>query len=68
MNFSKAILITILILFTGFYLLKPADTFIIKEIVKKELSPNGKYQAIVFIDTGGNATVDFSNNVAIFVC
>ncbi|MBP2628892.1 MAG: hypothetical protein H6Q68_3603, partial [Firmicutes bacterium] len=29
----------------------------VKEIVKSELSPNGKYQAIIFIDGGGDATV-----------
>jgi len=37
----------------------------VKEIVKSELSPNGKYQAIIFIDGGGDATVDFSKHVVI---
>lgn len=37
----------------------------VKEVVKSELSPNGKYQAVVFTDSGGDATVDFSKNVAI---
>lgn len=41
------------------------DEAVVKEVVKSEISPNGKYQAVIFIDTGGNATVDFSEHVAI---
>ena len=37
----------------------------VKEVVQGELSPNGKYQAVVFTDGGGDATVDFSKHVAI---
>lgn len=37
----------------------------VKEVVKSELSPSGKYQAVVYIDGGGDATVDFSKHVSI---
>jgi len=37
----------------------------VKEVVKSELSPNGKYQAVILIDDGGDATVDFSKYVVI---
>lgn len=65
MKILKVVLIVVAILIaTGYYFLQPSDP-VVKEVVKVEKSPNGKFQAIVFTDIGGNATVDFSNNVVI---
>lgn len=41
------------------------DAPCVNEIIKTEMSPGGSYQAVVFTDTGGGATVDFYTHVAI---
>jgi len=63
---TKVILLLgiIVLIFNGCSSISDKEAYV-KEIVESELSPNGKYQAVVFIDGGGDATVDFSKHVII---
>lgn len=63
---SKIILLLgiIVLIFYGYSSVFDKEVYV-KEVVKSELSPNGKYQAVVLIDGGGDATVVFSKHVVI---